>query len=215
MSSGTNRLINGWCDDCVSSIKDIGFTFHFMGIPYTQFSVNSNGQMRLGLTSVGSAPISTYAANTPILAPMSGDNEEYGGVNYKVIGSAPNRILVVEWKEFYVYFNDISGSGNMQALLYEASGKIEYIYGSVKNSSTSSVTRSIFISSSNTSNKSGSVSVAATPTYATAATPTLNTFAANVVIANLGTGNYLNRRVYIFTPPAAPTAPTNLTFSGI
>ncbi|HRQ29359.1 MAG TPA: fibronectin type III domain-containing protein, partial [Saprospiraceae bacterium] len=217
ISSGSTSLLTGNQDDAASSVVDIGFTFYFMGVPYNQFSVNSNGQMRLGTTVIGNTGITSYSASTPIIAPMSGDNEVNNGVRYKVLGTAPNRRLVVEWNQFYVYYTNISNAGNMQAILYEDSGKIEYIYGEIYNSSSSSVTRSIYISASNTANKSGSVTVAATPTYESSATsPTSNTFAATVLIANLGSTAQGSRKVFTFTPPSpAPGAPVNLSFAAI
>lgn len=127
ISSGATVLLTGNNDDAVSAITNIGFNFVFMGIPYSQFSANSNGQIRLGSTSVGTTGITSYSASVPILAPMSGDNEINNGMTCKVTGSAPNRVLVIEWNQFYVYYTNITGAGNMQALLYEGTGKIEFI----------------------------------------------------------------------------------------
>jgi hypothetical protein len=217
ISSGATTLMSGNNDDAASSVANIGFTFYFMGVPYTQFSVNSNGQLRLGSTVISSTGITSYSSGIPILAPMSGDNEVNNGISYKVLGSSPNRILVVEWNQFYVYYTNISGAGNMQALLYEGTGKIEYKYGEIYNSYSSSVTRSIFISSSNIANKSGSVTVAASPTYESSATsPVSNTFAATVLIANLGSTSQGSRTVYTFTPPSGSNVdPINLTFTSV
>jgi len=216
ISSGATVLLTGTHDDDAGPVTNIGFDFVFMGVTYSQFSANSNGQIRLGSTSVGGFNISSYSASVPILAPMSGDNEINNGMTCKVTGSAPNRVLVIEWNQFYVSYINITGAGNMQALLYEGSGKIEYVYGEIYNSSSSSALRSIFISGSNTTTKSGSVTVAAIPTYeSTATSPTSNTFAASVLIANLAGTAQGARTVYSFTPPAAPNPPTNLTFSPV
>jgi len=216
MSSGTTSLLTGNNDDNGSAVTNIGFTFNYMGFPYTQFSVNSNGQMRLGSTAVGGTAISTFAAGVPILALMDGDNEVNNGIIYKVIGTAPNRILVVQWTEFYANWTNITGSGNMQALLYEGTGKIDFVYGNIYNSNSSSVTKSIFISASNTATTAGYVTVGATPTFTPAAAPVANTFAASVPIANLASNAQGSRTVFTWTPPTVlPTAPTNLAFSGI
>ncbi len=215
ISSGATVLLTGNNDDAAGPVTNIGFTFYFMGTPYTQFSANSNGQIRLGSTQISSSS-TAYTASTAILAPMGGDNEINNGMTCKVIGSAPNRILVIEWNQFYVYYTNITGAGNMQALLYESTGQIQYIYGEIYNSSSSSQTRSIFISASNTVNKSGSVTIAETPTYESSATsPTSNTIAASVLIANLASTAQGSRTVYSFTPPSAPNPPTNLTFTSV
>ena len=208
ISTGATTLLTGNNDDAASAVNNIGFTFYFMGVPYTQFSANSNGQIRLGSTATATT-YSGYTASTAVIAPMSGDNEINNGMTYKVINSAPNRILVIEWNQFYVYYTNITNAGNMQALLYEGSGKIEFIYGDIYNTSTSSVTRSIFISASNTANKSGSITIGATPTYeSSATTPVSNTIAASVLIANLGSTAQGSRTVYTFMPPATPADPT-------
>ena len=215
ISVGATSLMSGNNDDAGSTLQNIGFTFYFMGTPYTQFSANSNGQLRLGSTLVGGSAISTYSASVPILAPMGGDNEVNNGMSFKVTGTAPNRVLVVEWNQFYVWYTNISGAGNMQALLYETSGKIDFIYGDIYNSQSSTTTVPIFISASNTTKKSGSVTVGAIPTYdSVLTTPVSNSFAASVLIANLGSTSQGNRVVYTFTP-VATTAPTNLTFASI
>ncbi|MDP1623881.1 MAG: T9SS type A sorting domain-containing protein [Bacteroidales bacterium] len=207
ISSGATVLLTGNQDDVASTVNNIGFTFNFMGVAYSQFSANSNGQIRLGTTVIQAGGISAYSASVPILAPMSGDNEVNNGMSFKVIGTAPNRILVVEWNQFYVNYVNITGAGNMQALLYEGSGKIEYIYGEIYNSASSAQTRSIFISSSNTATTGGSVTVAATPTYAATASPAANSFAASVLIANLASTSQGSRTVYTFTPPSTPPSP--------
>jgi len=208
ISTGATVMMTGNNDDAATSVFNIGFSFYFMGTPYTQFSANSNGQIRLG-SSAAASTYSGYTSATAVLCPMSGDNEVNNGITYKVIGSAPNRILVVEWNQFYVYYTNMTGAGNMQALLYEQSGKIDFIYGEIYNSSTSSVTRSTFISASNIANKSASVTIAAVPTYEyVATTPVVNTIAASVLVANLGSTSQGNRVVYTFTPPVASIAPS-------
>ena len=56
-----------------SAVTNIGFTFYYMGTAYTQFSVNSNGQMRLGGTQIGTTAQSP-ALNVPLLVPFNGPN---------------------------------------------------------------------------------------------------------------------------------------------
>jgi hypothetical protein len=50
--SGATSLIGPNNDDLASAVVDIGFPFIFLGSTYTQFSVSSNGLMRLGNTGV-------------------------------------------------------------------------------------------------------------------------------------------------------------------
>jgi hypothetical protein len=52
-------------------------------------------------------------------------------MKYQVDGSAPNRILTVEWIGAMHYPNSSAGNLNFQVKLYETSNKIEFLYGSM------------------------------------------------------------------------------------
>ena len=69
MSDGTTTILtpSSTTGDFASAVADIGFNFTFMGSVYTQFSVNSNGLMRLGGTVVSTAFTNnlTTIANMP------------------------------------------------------------------------------------------------------------------------------------------------------
>lgn len=225
LSSGSTSLLTGNHDDVSTSVAPIGFSFIFMGIPYTHFSANSNGQLQLHTSSSASAigtNVST-SAGLAILAPFTGDNEVGNGIRYKVIGTAPNRTLVLEWNQFYINFVNINNAGNMQVWLNETTGVVNYVYGEIYNSASTSQTRSISIASSNTATTVGSITIAASPTFTASATLTSNTIAAgsgtttgSPLIANIGSSSDGSRRVFTFTPPAAvPAAPTWVTPSSI
>ncbi len=211
--TGATSLVTGNNDTWGSSVFPIGFNFVYMGNNYSHISVNSNGQARLhtngSATALGATAVTGYAASTVTLAPMAGDNEVNNGMSYLVVGSAPNRKLIIEWNQFYVFYTDNTTSGNMQLVLNENTGVFEFLYGSILNSSTSSQTRSIFHSSSNIAYSSDFITVGVPSTQnTTTTTPTANTFAASVQIANLA------NTFYTFTPPVA-LAPSALTFSGV
>lgn len=131
---------------------DIGFEFKFGCNVYTQFSVMSGGYMTLG----GATPVSqnanslTAAPRYPIISPFwdlqhyynnyaaagctSGIIEDVG-VEYLLTGSAPNRVLTVEWK------TNLGGDNpywltctqpsmhTYQVRLYEGSNRIVFHYG--------------------------------------------------------------------------------------
>ena len=216
MSSGTTPLLpfGVYYDDVNSAVFNIGFTFWFMGAPYTQFSANSNGQMRLGGTAIAGI-ISAPVLNAPYIIPWSGDNAilASGKLHYKVTGSAPTRVLVVEWDSLRIPYGSTTVASQDQALLYEGTGVIEFRYGYMYENSTG--TNYIFFSSSNLVNTVGSVFIAATPTYSTAATPSANLISASGPIPNLSSTADGSRWVYTFTPPSAPSDPSLLTFSNI
>ncbi len=223
-ATNTNLFGAGPYDDNVTSTSyPIGWTFYFMGTPYTHFSVNSNGQLKLN-TSITDAIIGSNVgptANQAILAPFVGDNETGTGIRYRTTGAPGAQKLVVEWVGFYVNFVNISNAGNMQLWIDEATGAITYVYGEIYNSSSFSQTRAIGFSASNTVTTSGFVTIGASPTFTPSATWTTNTIAAGngtataaPLIANLGSAAQGSRRTYTWTPTCtvAPAAATSLTY---
>ncbi|MCF6130239.1 T9SS type A sorting domain-containing protein [Flavobacterium sp. AS60] len=222
--AGTGGMTTGYNDDNASAVTNIGFTFFFMGTPYTQFSVTSNGQMRLGSTAISGGAVTSTSAGVAYFAPMAGDNSsglagDLDPVSYVVTGTPGNRILKVQWKNFKIPFSSSATQvANMQVWLYETTGVIEYIYGGmVTNASTS---RSTFISSSNTATTAGYnvvSSVAATnPTFVLAGSPTTNSYALGN-ITNLYSAADGVRRVLRFTPNFTSVSGdvTALTFSAV
>ncbi|MFZ4400638.1 MAG: GEVED domain-containing protein [Bacteroidales bacterium] len=206
--AGSGSITTGYNDDNPSGLANIGFTFYFMGTPYTQFSVNSNGQMRLGSTIVaGNASIT---ASTPLIAPMAGDNSaglagDLDPISYVVTGTSPSRILKIQWKNFNIPYSSTASGGNMQVWLYEETGKIEMIYGTM--TCNSATTRSTFLASSNTATTAGYITLSATPTFTLAAAAVANSFTLGN-IANLYSATDGSRRVFTFNPPTSPLAPT-------
>ncbi len=161
MSSGTTTLISGANSDITSGITDIGFSFCFMGTPYTKFSVNSSGQMRLGSTIIDNT-VGGPSVNCPLIVPISGSNRiiSTGKVHYKITGEAPNRTLVVEWKDLRIpntwYVTTGIGS-TIQATLEESNANITFIYGNINTNGETGSSASTYISSSNTTNKVKSI----------------------------------------------------------
>ncbi|MCC2547241.1 T9SS type A sorting domain-containing protein [Hymenobacter sp. BT175] len=215
MSGGTtDALATGvYRDDDASAVLPIGFTFVFMGTPYTQFSVNSNGQLRLGATAISGTNASPSSGQA-ILAAFGGDNamQATGRIAYKVLPGT-NRSLVVEWTGLRIPYVATPGAGTpsqIQVVLEENTGKIEYRYGEVFNNGTS-VTRSIFISAGTAAGQIGVVKTFnATPTYdatVTSATTTSLTNSAAVAVLNSTADGA--RTVFTFTPlsgiPATPS----------
>lgn len=134
--SGGTVLGSGGVDDVTYTGQSIGFTFNFNGVNYTTISVNTNGFIWFGSTSFGTYvpnPISnssTYTNSGVVSAlgdDLKGDNSS-GELRMQTIGSAPNRVCVIQWKNFRRYYqNNIY---NFQIRLYETSNKIEIHYGS-------------------------------------------------------------------------------------
>ncbi|HPN40668.1 MAG TPA: GLUG motif-containing protein, partial [Candidatus Cloacimonadota bacterium] len=213
MSSGTTALLtpDTYHDDIASAVTPIGFTFTLGSSFYTQFSVNSNGQMQFGVTAISGSSASPRA-NTPRIAPISGDNsiQSIGKLHYKVTGSAPYRKLVVEWNTLRIPYNS-NNSGTfctLQVWLLESSNTVEFVYGQMYNMSTTQ-SRGVYISTSNVVGSVGNVtSITTAPTWNTSTASIVNTsFPASSYMNNLNSSSQGSRRVFAFSPPQVNTPP--------
>ncbi|MGE3800520.1 MAG: choice-of-anchor D domain-containing protein [Candidatus Kapaibacterium sp.] len=129
-----------------TNLLSIGFTFNFDGTNYTTFSVNASGHLTLGKTAYYYGyysyawPEYTNELHPSICAYWGRYFRPYyysdAKVHYKLVGSAPNRVLVVEWYGMYGLSSIFRGL-RYQARLYEGSNKIEFWYSGMYSSSTS------------------------------------------------------------------------------
>ena len=136
LNSYTNISVSDG-DSYASSLQNIGFTFTFAGTQYTQFSVNSDGNLRLGGTVTGTGNYTTpfsstnANANNPKINGMGFDGYFVASSNYvrkQVFGEAPNRVLVVEFKESPYSSSYRQYTWNWQVQLSE-DGTIQIVYG--------------------------------------------------------------------------------------
>ena len=137
MSSGTTLLVAADLDDFPSALAPIGFDFWYDGVRQTWFSANANGLMRLGVAAVGNTFFNTMTSttNNPHIAPYWDDLwiGNNGKVHYKLVGTAPNRKLVVEWQNMQVprVATANPGTATYQVWLNESTGVIEFVYGAI------------------------------------------------------------------------------------
>ncbi len=213
MSSGTTQLVGPGLDDTASSVTNIGFEFFYDGVRYTQFSVNANGLSRLGGTVVsGAFDNSTGFASTtnaPKIAPYFDDLcvGSNGKIHTKVVGSAPNRKLVVEWQNMQITRGagcSGNGGGTFQMWLYESAGTtnpgvIQIVYG---NGIVGSVDggSSIGLQSGASTNFASVTASGNTVSY--------------TVHDPANTGAIAMGDSFIFTPNI-PTAPSAINFTGV
>ncbi|MBK9149499.1 MAG: T9SS type A sorting domain-containing protein [Saprospiraceae bacterium] len=131
--TGATTLVASNIDDTPSAVQSIGFTFRFDGVDYTQYSVSPDGWLLLGGTTPSSqfSNIITSTTNIPKLYPYWDDlaTGTDGNVTAVVTGTAPNRILKVQWN--VTIPRNTSGPANslFQAWLYEGSNVVEFRYG--------------------------------------------------------------------------------------
>ncbi len=153
MSSGTQTLLGAGLSLKASPVTPIGFGIWFMGCYYKDFSVNTNGVIRFGTTPLVDGANSYNLPNNArvvafsILSQLTGTSKLFwktsptGKVHYKVIGTAPNRVLVIECLNMSMIkeaenATNTNADITFQTLIYESSpnsdanaGKIEFRYG--------------------------------------------------------------------------------------
>jgi len=121
-------------DDAVSSALPIGFDFNFYCGTYSEFRIGSNGFITFnnstssGCCSGQSIPNTSNPNNLIAFAwedldPGNGGQPAENLIRYETVGTAPNRILIVDF-----YNVDHFSNGNnvtVQTLLYESTNVIE------------------------------------------------------------------------------------------
>lgn len=219
MSTGTTQLVAATQDDAASAVTNIGFDFWFMGARYTQFSVNSNGYLRLGGTAVATTQYALANNTSALLAAFGSDciTGTTGKIHYKLTGTAPNRALVVEFLNMTVIY-DGAGAGpfsTYQVKLSEATGNIEYTYGSITRNASAGFQNGMepqYIGFS-TSTTSFATVKSGTLTVTTSGTATSNQYTLGAAVAELNSAANGSRVVYSFASTIA--APTAVAFTGV
>ncbi|WP_443632291.1 M36 family metallopeptidase [Candidatus Marifrigoribacter sp. Uisw_064] len=126
MSSGTTSFTLGDDDNGAASL---GFNFPFFGNTFTSVNVSSNGYLSFSGSSLNEFNNDVLPdVDTPqnVIAVVWDDlNPTLGGtIHYKVVGSSPNRVMVIEYLDVS-HFGNASLVVNAQAHIYEGSGLIE------------------------------------------------------------------------------------------
>ncbi|MFZ4591250.1 MAG: T9SS type A sorting domain-containing protein [Ignavibacteria bacterium] len=127
----TGTYITGGCTSSVFGNMPIGFTFVYNGNSYTQFGLCCSGWISLGPGTPGTSiyPLSTGSANN-VISPFAAQltsSVAGDGIYYKTEGSAPNRILTVEWWQYGFWLNGFDEIC-FQIKLYETSNQISFVY---------------------------------------------------------------------------------------
>lgn len=132
-NTGTTIIANS-SDEVLSAATPIGFTFVYGCNSYTQFIASSNGWMSFntGITSANLTNNLNTSSDRPMIAPLWDDMATSGGgaagVNYALTGTAPNRVLTVEWNRMAWNYTGANNAISFQVKLYETTNQIEFIY---------------------------------------------------------------------------------------
>jgi hypothetical protein len=228
MSTGTPcnswRYVGGFQQDDNRSFPiNIGFDFWYNGIRYTELNVSTNGYIDFSTALNDGGPTTApygygnfqFSANGGTLnaiAPFYDDQTTQGGndplgnsIRSIVTGTAPNRVLTIEWFDMAVYLNT-SPSLNYQVKLFERTGVIEMIYGTM----TQGTANFTYTCGINAAVMNFAPTAAQLKCQQTANTTTFN----NGVQNNLTVLPTSNSRL-TFTPPVPANPGSTLTFTGV
>jgi hypothetical protein len=141
VTGGTNAFNFAWDDD--DKMIPIGFNFNFLGKNYTNLLIHSNGLLVFDVDS-NLLPLSDTLRTIAVFGDygVSGQGADLmdrgynigvpqSPVVYLTQGTAPNRVLIVEWQNAGFYpDNNVTSYVNVQARLYEGTNKIDIVIGS-------------------------------------------------------------------------------------
>lgn len=133
-------------DDSFSGAVPIGFNFTFYGNSFNQCTIGSNGIISFdmgnaggycpwALGGVGSLPTTGTAVTHNAIMPAYQDMNPSafvspnGNIQYQTIGTAPNRKLVILYREIGAFSCGISECNYIGVILYETSNDIEVHIG--------------------------------------------------------------------------------------
>ena len=186
----------------------IGFTFVYMGLPYTSVSLSTNGWMTFGQNLSSTTYINSLssAGTRPLVAPLWDDLDmASGNIQYKTEGTEPNRVFTLQANNVEWNYQASGGVISYQIKLYESTGKVEFVYkpesvpvnsGSASIGITGDLTGPGYFLSLDGTGTSPNVS-------STVETSTINT-------------KPTSGQTYTFTPPSSiPADPTSLNFTDI
>ena len=136
-AQGMTALIGGTAGptgDNAHSDVNIGFTFTYLGVEYTQIRINTNGWASFNLSgsdatsSFNSSLFFTDAPGT-VIAPWWDDLRADGGtaVSYRSLEG----VFTIEWKNILAFSFGATARLNFQVKLYRGTNVIEFCYGTV------------------------------------------------------------------------------------
>ncbi|MFC5269296.1 T9SS type A sorting domain-containing protein [Adhaeribacter terreus] len=186
-------------DTGVSGAIPLGFTFNYAGVDYTTVYASSNGFLSFNpsiTAETTNSPSGSASTSRPLIAPLwddlAGSTTLGSSAAYETTGSPGSRVFTFEWSNWLWRYNATAPNISFQAKLYEATGKIEFVYRQENGSLSSSPTASIGITASATG--SGNY---LNLSDATAAPTTSSTTATTNIATKPATG-----QIYTFSKPA-------------
>jgi hypothetical protein len=116
----------------------IGFNFTYAGNTCDVLAINSNGFIYVGNSATASFPASAYVPGgfSSSYTKISGWNHDLKGkglstseLRVETIGTAPNRICVVQYADWGYYTTSVGATLNFQIRLNESDNSVDFDYG--------------------------------------------------------------------------------------
>jgi len=108
------------------------FTFTFFGNQYTSVNISSNGNIHFGSASTAFSNVAIPNSKLPnaMIAPYwdNLDPSRGGAIYTGVIGSVPNRVLVIEWRNVSHNNGSRTNGATFEVQLIEGTNQIWIIY---------------------------------------------------------------------------------------
>ena len=127
--TGTSLALSGF-DDSFASVS-VDFDFEFYGSTVTSFDVSTNGFMTDGGSPFDFSNGCIPSGSNPnrMISPGFDDYSTVaaGDIYFETKGTAPCRVLIVQWDEIQL-LNDFTSTLTMQAKLFELDHSIEFHY---------------------------------------------------------------------------------------
>ncbi|MFA9212520.1 MAG: beta strand repeat-containing protein [Candidatus Methylacidiphilales bacterium] len=223
MTIGTTVVLGGSAvTNTTSASANLNFDFFSGGARFTNFTVTPNGWVGLG---GGIAPATLWSAAVfsgtrlaPFLGPLLNTNvpplssmttSSIGRVHYKLIGTSPSRIGVIEFLRMSINSSVVDDTNTFQIRLYEVNGAIEYVYGRMKVTAGAPLDFNIGFKIA-----SGAHSVNTSSNTSSTITTNTSTYTTNTFVPNLHNYTSGNQRAFRFIPNP-PNDPSNFTISNI
>lgn len=225
--TNSKQLLAGGLTLTSSPVESLGFEMWFMGVRYTDFSVNANGTIQLGKTQIVPKGDAYTIANTARIVPFaSGINSPIGDwkiandgkIHYQVFGTSPNRVVVIEANKLLINSAVLNETATFQVWLYETAplptttqgGKIEFRYATMQCGVDSIIATRIGIGSDATRNKFKGVDLKNTPPTARIDDTAIENVVKRGNITSLHSTNPNALRIFTFEAPAPNGQVSNL-----
>ncbi|HLF52238.1 hypothetical protein, partial [Flavobacterium sp.] len=229
LGTATGNAVGAPSLDSEVYMVTLPFSFIFNGASYSSCYVSSNGYITFGATAptTGLAtPISNTAAYNGSISAWGGDLNalfELGGLTgdmqWKEIGTAPNRELVFQYRSFrpaYATSTTLAPYINFQIRLSETTNEIKFVYGSsglAVGTTNSSTTKQIGLRGATNTDFNNRTN-ATTVLFTASTSGTLNTNTQAYSSVNATPGVPSNGLTYTWTPPTC-LAPLSTEVSNI